>query len=282
MNNNTTNEDLYRLIVNENQHRLNVFKYFNDPFPDDKYYLIDSVMRDYANKLLKRLSFSTNFIRRFILNDNITAACYKLSKLRIDYYNGNYSERGNKNTVFNMLRTIDKTKYKYYFVTIDYAHLTNYFDLEQSLNNMKDIIKRFIHTDIFRKLSGLIVKYETNWNLYNNVLTLTPHYHFIIKVDININSNLIDCLYEYFAKVVNNPDKDISIKPITDTDKSYYNISKYITKDVYTRVFHYIGKNDEVDKYKVPYSDIVYVCLKLNKFQVFNSYKDLHFKLKYR
>ena len=91
MNNNTTNEDLYRLIVNENQHRLNVFKYFNDPFPDDKYYLIDSVMSDYANKLLKRLSFSTNFIRRFILNDNITAACYKLSKLRIDYYNGNLS-----------------------------------------------------------------------------------------------------------------------------------------------------------------------------------------------
>ena len=39
---------------------------------------------------------------------------------------------------------------------------------------------------------------------------------------------------------------------------------------------------DEVDKYKVPYSDIVFVCLKLNKFQVFNSYKDLHFKLKYR
>lgn len=276
-------DDIYKFIVRENIHRLTVLKNFDNPFPDDKYNLYYSAMKDFTIKIIKRVSYSTNFVRKRILkDDNVVSASYHLSKLRIDYYNGNYSQYNNTNSIFNILRTIDTGNYKYYFVTIDYLHMSNFLNISAQLQNMKYIIKNFIHTNLFTKISGMIVKYETNWNLYDKKLYLTPHYHLIIKLNNNLYSNVLEDLQKYFSNIVLNPEKDINIKPITDNEKSYYNISKYIAKDVYYRVFHFIDNNKNVDTFQVPYSDITFLAMSLNNIQVFNSYKDLHFKLSYR
>lgn len=283
MSNSPNNESLYRFIVNENLHRIKILNCFNDPFPDDRYIIFNQSMIDLSSKLVKQLSFSTNYIRKKILNEsNVINAGYHLSKSRLDYYNANYSQMNNANTIFNMLNNSDKIKYKYYFVTIDYAHMSNLINLNVILHNMKYFIKNFTNTNTFSQIDGLIVKYELNWNIYDKTLVLSPHYHLIIKVNNKFNTNPIDELKQTLSPILDNPDKDFNIKVIDTNPDSLYRVANYISKDVYYRVFHYINKGKVVDSYQIPYSDIVFTILNLNNYQFFNSYKELYFKQSYR
>ena len=283
MSNSPNNESLYRFIVNENLHRIKILNCFNDPFPDDRYIIFNQSMIDLSSKLVKQLSFSTNYIRKKILNEsNVINAGYHLSKSRLDYYNANYSQMNNANTIFNILNNSDKIKYKYYFVTIDYAHMSNLINLNVILHNMKYFIKNFTHTDTFSQIDGLIVKYELNWNIYDKTLVLSPHYHLIIKVNNKFNTNPIEELKQTLSPILDNPDKDFNIKVIDTNPDSLYRVANYISKDVYYRVFHYINKGKVVDSYQIPYSDIVFTILNLNNYQFFNSYKELYFKQSYR
>ena len=283
MSNSPNNESLYRFIVNENLHRIKILNCFNDPFPDDRYIMFNQSMIDLSSKLVKQLSFSTNYIRKKILNEsNVINAGYHLSKSRLDYYNANYSQMNNANTIFNMLNNSDKIKYKYYFVTIDYAHMSNLINLNVILHNMKYFIKNFTNTNTFSQIDGLIVKYELNWNIYDKTLVLSPHYHLIIKVNNKFNTNPIDELKQTLSPILDNPDKDFNIKVIDTNPDSLYRVANYISKDVYYRVFHYINKGKVVDSYQIPYSDIVFTILNLNNYQFFNSYKELYFKQSYR
>ena len=283
MSNSPNNESLYRFIVNENLHRIKILNCFNDPFPDDRYIIFNQSMIDLSSKLVKQLSFSTNYIRKKILNEsNVINAGYHLSKSRLDYYNANYSQMNNANTIVNMLNNSDKIKYKYYFVTIDYAHMSNLINLNVILHNMKYFIKNFTNTNTFSQIDGLIVKYELNWNIYDKTLVLSPHYHLIIKVNNKFNTNPIDELKQTLSPILDNPDKDFNIKVIDTNPDSLYRVANYISKDVYYRVFHYINKGKVVDSYQIPYSDIVFTILNLNNYQFFNSYKELYFKQSYR
>ena len=276
------NKNYYKFIINENYHRLKVLQNYDKPFLDE-YINYEKEFDSFSSKLCKQLSMSTNYIRKHFLNDyNVISASYHLSKSRLDFYNGALSQIKNADRIYSILENVDTENYDLYFITLNYCHASDLTNLNIILHNMKYMYKNYIRTDDYNLIDGMIIKYELCWNLYDNTLVLSPHNHIILKVSKN-NTSVIDKFRDHFRLVLDNPDNDLNIKLIQDNNEDRLKVAKYISKDVYSQVFHFNNKNKEnKDPYAIPYEKIMYVLLHLNNYQFLNSYKDLQFNIFYR
>lgn len=260
-------------IVMENKYRLNILKKHNLILLKE-YRLYQYQMDRLAEDLYKTLSFSTNKIRRDFLKESYMNhnAQYHISKLRLDRYNGAKNETNHANDLYNILLN-RKSNSAFLFCTIDYIHSPSNIDLDVYLNNIKHLMKSYTYTKQYTLLNGLFVKYEISFGMYKNKLCVTPHIHLIIDIDKNLIEDLILELKEYFKPILHEPNKDLNIQVVKDTEKDYYKLSRYICKDFYTSIFH--NKDNSV----TPYSHIIYTLLKTKNFRYINSYKSLKIKI---
>lgn len=278
--------DQYELILKENNRRIYILKnYYEKCNWLNEYDIYRDEYISFTSPLIKRISFTNSHIRKYNLNDDtIPNGKYFLSKLRIDYYNGYLGELNNTTTVFDVL---NKTDYnngdRVYFFTVDYTISNEFFNVVSYLKKMKDIYKNLVHTKLFRLITGLIIKYEVSYSLYNGLLYYIPHNHLLIKTNVKDSSALLSSLFQYFHKYIpNTDDKAIHYKEITYNSYSYKSISKYITKDPYYSIFHYKDRSKNIDTFIVPQPHIVSLLYGINSFHFYNSYKDLKFRQFYR
>lgn len=268
---NTT--DFYNNIVAENKYRLNVIDKFTDNLKS-VYKPYVGTMKDYAMDLYKAISFSTNKVRRdFLKEQGMNAnANYHISKSRIDRYNGYKSELANSKSLCDLMLK-GKDTYSYLFITLDWIHLTDALDLDMHFDNMKYRFKFLRTMDIYRKITGLFIKHEVAFNIYNGKLTLTPHSHLIIQCNKDDTSAISTEIHKHFAQMVFDIDRDIDIKLINNNEQDFSKVSRYICKDFYYSVFH------SRDKITINYSDIIFTLMCTKGFQFINSYGNLKITL---
>ena len=269
---NLNDKDLCNEIVAENKYRLNVLSKSNQLLLNE-YIPYKGYMFDLANSLYKQISFSTNKIRRDFLQEvglNRNAD-YHLSRSRVDRYIGYDSQVTYTKRLYNNM-DLNESK-SYIFATINYIHMTKFQPIDIILHNMKFLYRNFTYTNIFNKCTGLVIKHELAFNIYNGILTLTPHSHIIMELNNDLIDELKEDLYKHFKQVVQNPNNDIDIKIVNKTQKDYFNVARYVCKDFYLSIFH------SKDNITIPYNHIVYLLLQTKNFRYINSYKNLYFKL---
>lgn len=267
-----TNE-FYNNIVAENKYRINVIDKFTDNLKSI-YKPYVGKMSEFADKLYKNLTFSTNKVRRDFLKEsgmNVNAD-YHISKSRIDRYNGLKAELKQSKQLYDLM-TKGKDIYTYLFITIDWIHLPDASTIDIQLANMKYRFKFLRTMKVYQYISGMVVKHEIAFNIYRGLLCLTPHTHLIIETTKDNVSTVSKDLYKHFAPMLYNPDKDIDIKLINNNEADLSKVSRYICKDFYYSVFH------SRDKITINYSDIIACLMQTKGFQFINSYGNLKITL---
>lgn len=264
------NMKVYQDIVNENRYRLNILEKY-DLILFKQLSLFQYQMKELADSLYNQISLSTNKIRREILKEQMKdmTATYYYSKSRVDRLVSYKSERSNINRLYERLKTKSSDS-AYLFITIDYIHTTEYINILSYITTMKNIIKKLLNTSFYKDIEGLFVKYEISFGMYKNKLHISPHIHLILNAKESLLDTLKLNLIEYFKLYIHESENNIDIKKITDNEKSYYNISKYICKDFYTSIFH--NKDGSI----TPYQIIVFISLQTRNFRFINSYKNLN------
>ena len=275
-----TRDDYFKLIVVENQYRLKVLNYYDIPYLE-KYTEYANELKDFIDKLKVELSLSTNYIRKNILNDGtVTSANYKKCKRLIDYSKGLKYSRENAKSLYQVLSNINPKYNSLYFITIHHYHLSDLSNLYDCLLGMKQLYYNLVHTELFKSINGMFLKYELSWSLYKNTLILNPHTQIIISVSSPCrDSVIISRVKDYFSKVVLDKDKDINIKQVSMELESLKRLSNYINKDTYDFIFHSTPKQKDKDLFSIPFPDIVFILLKTKGFHFINSYKTLKIKL---
>lgn len=266
-------DEFYSNIVAENKQRLNVISKFKDNLKFI-YNPFVGKMSEFAEDLYKTLSFSTNKVRRDFLKEsgmNMNAS-YHISKLRVDRYNGLKTELSNSKQLYDLMLK-GKDQFSYLFITVDWIRLSNAIDLDIHFANMKYRFKFLRTMNIYSKITGLFIKHEVAFNIYNGSLCLTPHTHFIIQCSKEDLSEISKELYKHFSPMLYNPDKDIDIKIINNSENDFSKVSRYICKDFFYSVFH------SRDKITINYSDIVFTLMQSKGFQFINSYGNLKITL---
>lgn len=279
-------EDDYDVIMKENRFRLfNLSNYYQNQYWLSEYDDIRDELIDYSSKkLVKPLSFTDSALRLYHYHDEtVKVRNYFISKSRVDYYNGLLSEKNNAISVYEKLKQIDINQHNVYFVTIDYRFTNEFLLAREDLDSIKSIVLKFKDTQIFNSVDGLLVKYEVQYSVYNSLLYIIPHIHFLVVLPKTESKELIRSIVEFFRnRIPNTESNSIEYTEITYNDKSYWNLSSYITKDFYKYIFHFKDRANQLDSYEVPLPHKIVLLYHLNNFHFYNSYRSLKFNLFHR
>lgn len=280
------NNEEYNLILKENNRRIFILKnYYEQPNWLSEYDNYRDSYINYTSKIVQRLSFSNAFIRKYFLNDDtIKLGNYYLSNLRINYYNGYKGETNNAESIFNLMNDIDLRKEVILFFTVDFTISNEFDNVGTYLKNLKSIYKKFLQTNAYNLITGLIIKYEVAYSLYKGCLFYIPHSHLLIKCDSinkdNVVNDLIKYLNKYIGSIWGKP--CYHYKEITYNQMSYNKLASYISKDFYYSIFHYKDRLKNIDSFIVPQPHIITLLYNVQSFQCFSSYKDFRFKVYWR
>ena len=270
-------------IVNENAFRLYVLKNYNNLLNwIADYNKFKPEIADYIESIRLPLEMSNNYYKLNYLKEPIKDRKYYPSKLKIDYSYSLECAKNNAETIYNLLLKIDFNEYELLFLTIDFAHLLDYTLFMDRLNSYRKMFLYLTQNLIPNLMTGLILKYELAYSLNNDLLYLNPHCHCIIKVPKTKEQELKQTLYNYFCKSLDKPEIDFHITNISKDKESLIKISKYICKDVYKYIFHYIDRKKGYTSFKIPFAHIAFIISQLKNYHFIHSYGDLKFKLYYR
>ena len=275
------NDDECALILKENNRRIFILKnYYEKSNWLNEYDCYRDEYINFSNKILKRISFTNSYIRLNFLNDDIIkTGNYYLSHLRQDYYNGYLAEKNNTSSIFNIMNRLELRNEVILFFTVDYTISNEFDNVGVYLKNLKSVYKKFLETNTYNLINGLIIKYEVAYTLYKGCLFYIPHSHLLIKCE-SINkdkviNSLIKHLNKWIGDVWGKPCyhyKEISYNPM-----SYNGLAKYISKDFYYSIYHYKDRAKNIDSFIIPQPHIITLLYNVKSFQYFSSYKQFKF-----